>query len=1317
MKTIYLPSLSVHFYKKIYFILLVSLVSLFSFTTLLQAQTSTQQITYQGKLVQDGIPFSGSVSMIFELVNPTTNTVDWTETQTINVQDGLYSVVLGSQTPFTSNFFSQHPSLGLRVSVNGNALTPVTVLHAVPYAHTASSVSDNSITSLKIVNGTIQTIDIASGGANKVLVTDATGQVIWIDRTAITAESDPKVGSLTNETVPFWNGTTLVDGSITDDGSNVNISNSTSINDLSVNDLYLGGFNANSLTTNSGGGVTSPFSDNALVSELAMTDYIASQLSGIPTYTAGDGIDIIGNQISAKSTNGLTTTALGISLGGTLSNATTINANSNNVSLTNINTLSLSGTTGSNVAIINSAFSITDGTNSSFFSSAAPSNLYTTNVYLNNIGSKFDIRDQALGISLFSIEKLSTETNLTVDNINAFDINADGDIELDADGNIEIDADGDIQMQSAGGNVEIGDNTSSDSELLVNGWLNLPNSAPSFPLTNKLYSDGSGNLRWGLSFINTSSSPLTFESGLTNALNTVRLGGALTQNTQITTAPTFNLEINGAGSFAANLGGDISVGTDRDETGVVSNYLYATNQNTTNDAEVNVVANTQGTGTSIVTLSTVTQAGSEEGYLRLETNGSGASKAEFYDVDDITQVNDGRTDITINSRSNTETSSIILQRSRGDLTNPTTIAAGDILGNINFDGFEGSGFSNAGGISMTATSAPLGSGIPSTLSFHTGNPTNGSVEEKMTINSRGIIGIKKDIIVSAFASNNDFGRLYVKDSDGDLYYIPPSIGTPSPINLSSAVNVNYIDGIEINGSNEVRLGGRLSNNVVIDGATSISGTAGPVNYNNFDFNIKQIKNLDLGSTDKTILESRIAYFSPSTFRLANLELTALDQTFKFNTQIQTEPAPTTRFSINPDNVIISDANLKVTDSGFPFDILSLDKNVGGIFNFTLNLASTPNPSGGGISMTAGESTYPSGQGGNMNLSGGNGTTIGNVNIQPSGGNTSIGGNNSNTTINGNMFVGNPIGASAKLHIRPISSDGLLGAISAISNNTNSTPVVKTISSGGHIGAAIEAIGTQGKVANFYRQDASSSSPNLPVFTVEEKDLTATGTVLQVMGKNETDTLLSLHNRNSNTDALVILAKNSGNINIFELRDNGNAFLAGGTLITSDRRYKKQINTLDNSLSNILSLRGTNYYWKDKSKDDQLQFGVIAQEIEEVFPNLVHTNNEGYKSVNYIGLVPVLIEATKEQQTIIDEQKEEIETQKIELENLKKQITELKTIVASLQENQNTKENTDSVLAKKVEALEKQLTILVESLGTKEVNTKLNTTSTASLEEE
>ena len=91
---------------------------------------------------------------------------------------------------------------------------------------------------------------------------------------------------------------------------------------------------------------------------------------------------------------------------------------------------------------------------------------------------------------------------------------------------------------------------------------------------------------------------------------------------------------------------------------------------------------------------------------------------------------------------------------------------------------------------------------------------------------------------------------------------------------------------------------------------------------------------------------------------------------------------------------------------------------------------------------------------------------------------------------------------------------------------------------------------------------------------------------------------------------------------------------GSSSLSSDRRLKESITPLDNSLGKLLSLRGVNYYWKDKTVSEVLQIGVIAQEIETVFPELV-LEGEEYKSVNYVGLIPVLLEAIKEQQAQLE----------------------------------------------------------------------------------
>ncbi|WP_138480279.1 tail fiber domain-containing protein [Dyadobacter bucti] len=92
--------------------------------------------------------------------------------------------------------------------------------------------------------------------------------------------------------------------------------------------------------------------------------------------------------------------------------------------------------------------------------------------------------------------------------------------------------------------------------------------------------------------------------------------------------------------------------------------------------------------------------------------------------------------------------------------------------------------------------------------------------------------------------------------------------------------------------------------------------------------------------------------------------------------------------------------------------------------------------------------------------------------------------------------------------------------------------------------------------------------------------------------------------------------------------NGNLKVTG-IITESDRRLKTDIVPVTNSLDHIYQLKGYNYYWKDKTKDQSLQTGLIAQEVEALFPELVKTDEKGMKSVNYVGLIPHLIEAIKE----------------------------------------------------------------------------------------
>ncbi len=96
------------------------------------------------------------------------------------------------------------------------------------------------------------------------------------------------------------------------------------------------------------------------------------------------------------------------------------------------------------------------------------------------------------------------------------------------------------------------------------------------------------------------------------------------------------------------------------------------------------------------------------------------------------------------------------------------------------------------------------------------------------------------------------------------------------------------------------------------------------------------------------------------------------------------------------------------------------------------------------------------------------------------------------------------------------------------------------------------------------------------------------------------------------------------------------------ITSSDARMKKQITPLRESLSLLQKLNGYNYYWKEEIIDSTRQIGLIAQEVREIFPELVKENADGKLAVNYVGLIPVLIESIKSQQQQIDELKTMLE---------------------------------------------------------------------------
>ena len=115
----------------------------------------------------------------------------------------------------------------------------------------------------------------------------------------------------------------------------------------------------------------------------------------------------------------------------------------------------------------------------------------------------------------------------------------------------------------------------------------------------------------------------------------------------------------------------------------------------------------------------------------------------------------------------------------------------------------------------------------------------------------------------------------------------------------------------------------------------------------------------------------------------------------------------------------------------------------------------------------------------------------------------------------------------------------------------------------------------------------------------------------------------------------------------KLSVSGNICYTGSIGSCSDRRYKTNILSMGSMLSNVMALAPVTYNWKvkefpDKNFNDKKQLGFIAQDIEKIFPELVLTDQDGYKSVDYVKITPILVKAVQEQQSEIEALKKQNE---------------------------------------------------------------------------
>jgi hypothetical protein len=120
---------------------------------------------------------------------------------------------------------------------------------------------------------------------------------------------------------------------------------------------------------------------------------------------------------------------------------------------------------------------------------------------------------------------------------------------------------------------------------------------------------------------------------------------------------------------------------------------------------------------------------------------------------------------------------------------------------------------------------------------------------------------------------------------------------------------------------------------------------------------------------------------------------------------------------------------------------------------------------------------------------------------------------------------------------------------------------------------------------------------------------------------------------------------------------------------SDRRFKKNITTLNSSLEKVMKLRGVMYDYKteefpDKNFSKTHQIGFIAQEVKEIVPELTTESRDGFLMVDYSKVTPLLVEALKEQQNQIEELKKENAAVNKKLADLEAKIERLSQLTES-----------------------------------------------------
>ena len=191
-----------------------------------------------------------------------------------------------------------------------------------------------------------------------------------------------------------------------------------------------------------------------------------------------------------------------------------------------------------------------------------------------------------------------------------------------------------------------------------------------------------------------------------------------------------------------------------------------------------------------------------------------------------------------------------------------------------------------------------------------------------------------------------------------------------------------------------------------------------------------------------------------------------------------------------------------------------------------------------------------------------------------------------------------------------------------------------------------------RIDEFGNVGIGTTDPGGKLHLLDSRTTTHTDYTLTVQNDGATPHGLRVHQKNADPSLTgassgYSILTTSGSFQCFYVTNNGDTFNKYGNYgVISDKRLKENITDATAKTEDLKKVRVVNY---NLIKDDTKQIGVIAQELEQVFPGLVseseHQDGETYKSVKMSLFIPMLLKGFQEQQQLIEDLRSEVEALK------------------------------------------------------------------------